>query len=205
MLRLGGMTDCFQPRESADRITYNTIKLLNRKGIHQLIVTKNDLITRPEYLEILDPELAHIQITIPSTENRVLNYTDNAPSFERRKQAVETLYELGYDVSVRCSPIFDKGMDYSKLNSIKCDKILVEFLRINSNIKKELKSMINPSAFTVNENNYEHLPLRYKLKVLSKIKYKEVTVCESVTPHWEYFREHINKNPYDCCNLTLNN
>ena len=203
VLRLGGMTDCFQPRESADRVTYNTIRLLNRKKIHYLIVTKNDMITRREYLEILDKDLAHIQISIPSTEDKVLNFTDNAPSFERRKKAVETLYEAGFDVSIRCSPLLSKGMNYDKLNNINCDKILVEFLRVNSKIHKALKGLVNIDEYTVKENNYRHLPLNRKLELLKRICYPQVTVCEDVTSHYNYFRENVNYNTEDCCNLRL--
>ena len=39
MLRLGGMTDCFQPLESQEQITYQTIEQLNEYGIGYLIVT----------------------------------------------------------------------------------------------------------------------------------------------------------------------
>ena len=34
ILRLGGMTDCFQPCELGLRVTYHTIKLLNKYGVN---------------------------------------------------------------------------------------------------------------------------------------------------------------------------
>lgn len=50
IVRLGGMTDCFQPMERRERITKGTIELLNKYGIGYLIVTKSDLIC--EYMSI---------------------------------------------------------------------------------------------------------------------------------------------------------
>ena len=203
VLRLGGMTDCFQPKERIKRVTYNTIRMLNKKKIHYLIVTKNNMIIRPEYLEILDKKLAHIQISIPSTENRILQYTDNAPSYEERKKTVETLHKEGYDVSIRLSPMLQPYVDFKKINNIKCDKILIEFLRINSKIIKDMQHIINPEEYTVNENNYKHLPLNKKIELIKKIHKPQITICEDVTTHYQYFKENINHNPDDCCNLTI--
>ena len=44
IVRLGGMTDCFQPIEKEIRNTYETIKILNKYGIGYLIVTKSSMI-----------------------------------------------------------------------------------------------------------------------------------------------------------------
>lgn len=52
VVRLGGMTDCFQPVERVARNTYNTIKELNRKGVHYLIVTKSPLVASADYIYI---------------------------------------------------------------------------------------------------------------------------------------------------------
>lgn len=203
VLKMGGMSDCLQPKESAIRITYNTIRLLNKKRIHYIIVTKNDMITRKEYIELLDPELAHIQISIPSTSQRVLDYTDHAPSYERRKTAVETLQEAGYDTTVRYSPVIDKYTDYKELNNIKCDKILLDFLRVTNKITADISKVINPDEFTEKYNNFRHYTLQKKLDIIKKINYKQISVCEEIPDHHQYFKEHINYNPDDCCNLTL--
>ena len=58
------MTDCFQPCELHYRTTYQTIQEMNLCRVSYLIVTKSALPAAPEYLEILDKELAHIQITV---------------------------------------------------------------------------------------------------------------------------------------------
>ena len=203
VVRLGGMTDCFQPIERIKRNTYQTIQLLNRKGIHYLIVTKSDLITRKEYLELMDDKLAHIQVSIPSTNNNVLKYTDNAKTYETRKKTVETLADAGFDTSIRLAPCLYNTIDFNKINNINCDKILVEFLRINANAKKGLNKIINLQDYTVTEGGCKHLPLHKKLEILSKLKFQQLTVCDDVQKHYDYFLKNICYNPNDCCNLTI--
>lgn len=192
IVRLGGMTDCFQPMERKEHITYETIKLLNKYGIGYLIVTKSDLIC--EYMSILDKELAHIQVTITFAP------CEKAVSMERRIKAVETLYDAGFDVAVRLSPFIPQFVDYDRVNRIRCNKIIVEFLRVNHWIKKWLP--LDYSAYTVKQSGYEHLPLSAKIEYLSKITgFDEVSVCEDENQAYAYFRECVNFNKEDCCNL----
>ena len=201
VVRLGGMTDCFQVFENAYKVTYETIKLLNKRRIHYLIVTKSDLVANDRYLEILDKELAHIQISITSTDDKIAFEYEKAPSSSRRIAAIEKLYKLGYDVQLRLSPFIFELIDFNVLNSIKCDKILVEFLRVNTFIKGWFKQ-IDFSKYTLKHSNYLHLPLEEKIKQLQKIKgFKEVTVCEDVDEHYKYWKNNVNPNKEDCCNL----
>lgn len=205
VVRLGGMTDCFQVFENAYKVTYETIKLLNKKRIHYLIVTKSDLVANDRYLEILDKELAHIQISITSTDDKIAFEYEKAPSSSRRIVAIEKLYKLGYDVQLRLSPFIFELIDFNILNSIKCDKILVEFLRVNTFIKGWFKQ-IDFSKYTLKHSNYLHLPLEEKVRQLQFIKgFKELTVCEDVDEHYEYWKNNVNPNKNDCCNLTFIN
>ena len=203
IVRLGGMTDCFQPIELRYRLTYNTIKKLNEKGIHYLIVTKSDLVANNEYMDILNPNLAHIQISIPTNDNKVLNATDNAPNFESRKYAVEKLYNNGFDVSLRLSPFLYETVDYDVINDINVDKCLVEFLRVKPKMRECLDEFIEFDNYSLKEGGYRHLPLETKIKQLEKLDFKEMTVCDDVQEHYDYFKENYNYNPDDCCNLTL--
>ena len=199
-LRLGGMTDCFQPAEKKHRVTYQLIKELNKRRIGYLIVTKSAMIADDEYTEILDEELCHIQITITATDD------DKALSFEKasrisdRIKAVEKLQALGFDVQVRLSPFIPEYIDFDVLNSIQCDKILVEFLRCNAAIRKTFP--INYSEYVVKENGYWHLPLDKKIEYLAKITgFRDVTVCEDESAAYEYWKDYFNPDPDDCCNL----
>lgn len=201
-VRLGGMTDCFQPIEKEVRNTYKTIEALNKQRKHYLIVTKSHIVADTEYLEILDKELAHIQISITTTDDELSKTYEKASLPSQRIQAVEKLQSLGFDVQVRLSPYIPEYIDIDIINNIKCDKILVEFLRVNTWIKKWFD--IDYTPYTLKEGGYRHLPLETKKEYINKIKnYKEISVCEDVNEHYEYWKEHLNNNKEDCCNLRI--
>ena len=201
-IRLGGMTDCFQPLELEERVTYNTIQALNEKKQPYLIVTKSDIVAYPEYLEVLDPELAHIQVTITCFDDDLyhkLAYEKAVPP-SKRIQAVEALYKHGFDVAVRLSPFIPEFVDYDRLSQIECDKIIVEFLRVNTWIQKWFDIDFTP--YTVKHGGYRHLPLVVKQYLIKKIQgFKEVSVCEDEDNAYNYWTNHFNPNPDDCCNL----
>ena len=192
IVRLGGMTDCFQPMEAQEHITAETIQLLNKYGIGYLIVTKSDLIC--DYLSILDKELAHVQVSTTWLP------CEKAASTERRIKAIETLEAAGFDVAVRLSPFVPQAVDYDTLNAIKCRKIIVEFLRVNHWIRSWLP--LDYSEYTVKHAGYNHLPLEKKIEALAKITgFEEVSVCEDEDEAYAYFRDNVNFNKNDCCNL----
>lgn len=200
ILRLGGMTDCFQPAERKRCITYMVIKELNKRRIGYLIVTKSAMVADIEYIELYDPDLAHIQVTITATDDEKALEYEKASRTSDRIAAIEKLQAYGLDVSVRLSPFIPEYIDFDILNSIRCDKILVEFLRCNAFIRKTFP--IDYSDYTVKQSGYRHLPLEKKKKFLSNITgFKEITVCEDETEAYVYWQHHVNHDPDDCCNL----
>ena len=194
------MTDCFQPTEKKYRVTYELMRELNRRRIGYLIVTKSALVADDEYVGIYDPGLAHIQVTITATDDdKALEY-EKASRISERIAAVEKLQDLGFDVAVRLSPFIPEFIGFDRLNNIRCDKIVVEFLRCNSFIRKAF--LIDYSGYTVKSGNYRHLPLEKKKEFLSMITgFKDVTVCEDEPEAYEYWRRYVNPDPEDCCNL----
>ena len=203
IIRLGGMTDCFAPIELNHRVTYETIKALNEHKVPYLIVTKSDNVARDEYIALMDKNLAHIQVTITCYDD--LTYTmlkyEKATLPSNRIKAVEKLQAEGFDVAIRLSPFIPEFVDYDVLNAIKCDKIIVEFLRVNSWIEKWFDIDFTP--YTVKESGYKHLPLDKKIELLQNIKGKEISVCEDESKAYEYWKWNVNPNPSDCCNLRL--
>jgi DNA repair photolyase len=205
IVRLGGMTDCFQPLERKHRVTYQTIEELNKHGIGYLIVTKSDIVADDDYMALMDKNLAHIQITITCTDDKFCAQYEKATPPSKRIKAVEKLQAAGFDVQVRLSPFIPQFasmgvLDMNIINSIKCDKILVEFLRVNTWIKKWFK--LNYQDYTYHQGGYNHIPLKWKRHYLKLITgFKEVSICEDVLQHYKYWRTLVNHNPQDCCNL----
>ena len=88
------------------------------------------------------------------------------------------------------------------INAVDCDKILVEFLRVNTWIKKWFD--IDYSEYTLKQSGYQHMPLELKKKYLEQVTgFQQVTVCEDVSEHYDYWKENVNYNTNDCCNLKL--
>jgi DNA repair photolyase len=199
---MGGMTDCFQPIELRERVTLDTIKLLNHYGVGYLIVTKSPVVSYPFYLDVLDRDLAHIQITVTCLDPVLSRKYEKAHLPTERVKALLELQERGYDVAIRLSPLLEEYMDFDLLNKLGINKCVVEFLRYNSWIK-EWFARADFKKYTLYHANYHHLPLEEKIRIIGKVKIPSVTVCEKVPEHYEYWQKNFNPNPADCCNLRL--
>lgn len=201
-IRLGGMTDCFQPAERKYKVTYETIKALGENRVPYLIVTKSPMVAEDEYLEVLDRDLAHIQITVTTTDDDLSKTYEKAPVPSERIKAIEKLQRKGFDVALRLSPFIPGYVDYDMLNAVECDKILIEFLRVNTWIRRWFD--IDYSDWTVKQSGYLHLPLEKKLELIKPITgFKEMTICEDEDEAYEYWKKNFNHNPEDCCNLRV--
>lgn len=205
VIRLGGMTDCFQPCEKIHRVTYETIKALNEARIEYLIVTKSAMIADPEYREILDKDLAHIQVTVTTFGDEWAKTYEKASLPSERVNAIELLYSLGFDVQLRLSPFIPQFVNFHELSCVRCDRIIVEFLRVNSWIMKWFD--IDFSEYEVKQGGYRHLPLWRKKMWIDRLLEtgKKISVCEDESEAYEYWRTEFNPNPNDCCNLRRNN
>lgn len=113
IVRLGGMTDCFQPCERIYRNTYKTIMLLNRRKIGYLIVTKSAMVA--EYADIMDKGLAHIQVTVTTLDDKLASTYEKASPPSERIKAILKLQKQGFDVQLRLSPYIPEYVDTVKL------------------------------------------------------------------------------------------
>ena len=204
IVRLGGMTDCFMPMERFAKATKTAIQMLNERRVGYLIVTKSDLVATEEYVDILDPELAHVQISVTSTSDEPNALGERAVAPSRRIAAARALQDAGIDSCIRVSPYIPELVDASVLLDAGVDKCLVEFLRVNGFIKRWLESNgYATSHYTHKVGGYRHLPLWHKKALLERglMGFKEISVCEDVPYDYEYWRANLNANPDDCCNL----
>lgn len=205
IVRLGGMTDCFQPVEAQHKVTRATIMMLNRARIGYLIVTKSHLVAENEYLRLLDPELAHVQITVTNTDDRVALQYEKCSLSSKRLRALKTLQDAGIDCALRLSPYIPCFIDFDVIRSYEPNKAVIEFLRVNHWTAKWLGGMVDLLPYTQKHGGYLHLPLDEKKKHIERIKEAlpgcQLTVCEDVPEHWQYWRENVNANKEDCCNL----
>lgn len=171
--------------------------MLNKRRREYLIVTKSAMVA--EYTDILDPELAHIQITVTTLDDGLSRMYENASPPSERVAAIQILQAMGYDVQLRLSPYVPEFMDVDELNSLGIEKVLVEFLRVNTWIRKWFN--IDYSRHTLKQGGYLHLPLEEKIRLIDKLRFKEISVCEDENGAYEYWRRNVNHNPNDCCNL----
>lgn len=202
VVRMGGMTDCFQPIEKIHRITYKTIKILNRYRVPYLIVTKSAMVAEPEYMSILDKELAHVQVTVTTLDDALSMTYEKASKPSDRVDAIKRLQDAGIDVAIRLSPFMPEFMDTAKLPELDIQKAVIEFLRVNGWVQKWFD--IDYSKYTLNQGGYKHLPLSVKRELIKSIKgFEQMTVCEDEDTAYRYWRDHFNHNPNDCCNLRV--
>jgi hypothetical protein len=78
---------------------------------------------------------------------------------------------------------------------------LDSFLRVNTWIKRWFD--IDYSPYTLKSGGYQHLPLDVKIEALKRIKFAQMSICEDVPEHYEYFKANFNYNQVDCCNLNI--
>ena len=202
-VRLGGMTDCFMPSEKIKRNTYHAIQMLNDHGNHYLIVTKSAMVADPEYIKVMDRDKAHIQVTVTTLNDEFCSTYEKASQPSKRIRAIQELQQEGFDVAIRMSPYIPQFWlgDLHKLKEYGIKKALVEFLRVNTWIRKWFQ--IDYSEYTVKHGGYQHLPLAKKIEYLRPLQglFKELTVCEDESEAYEYWKQNVNPNPDDCCNL----
>ena len=200
VVKLGGMTDCFQPIERVHEVTLETIRALNAAKVHYLIVTKSAAVVFPQYMDEYDPELVHFQITVTSTDDWRGNRYETASPMSLRIWAAETLQAHGFDVSLRLSPYIPEFVDTRVINDAKVEKILIEFLKVNPFVRRTFA--IDYEPYSLEWGGHSHLQLERKVELADRLtEFEERSVGEYVRSHYLHFRDNYNHNPFDCCNL----
>lgn len=102
-LHWGGVSDPFQPIELKHRISLECLKVLAKTKYPFVVSTKNTtILSRPEYLELLDQCNAVVQISAIAPMFDVIE--PGAPSFNERIEAVKTISKHCKRVIIRIQP-----------------------------------------------------------------------------------------------------
>ena len=104
IIRIGGMTDPFQPCEAEFGMTRWQIQQMNKRGIGYLIVTKGAVLLEKN-MDVLDKDLAHIQISYTYSEGLAPSGFERASPPKERIRVAEKLQAEGFDVADRKSVV----------------------------------------------------------------------------------------------------
>ena len=79
---------------------------------------------------------------------------------------------------------------------------MIEFLKVNYNVKNWFN--INYDDYSLKSGGMNNMELEHKIRLVNTIKgFEQISVGEYVFSHYEYFRDNVNFNKDDCCNLNL--
>ena len=106
-IRIGSMSDSFMWMDKKYGVTKELLKILAFYRYPYIVFTRSDLVGTQEYMDLLDEDLASIQMSI-SGGNEELTRTiePGSPSVKRRLAALKVLGESGFWTTVRINPLF---------------------------------------------------------------------------------------------------
>jgi len=179
-VRLGGLTDCFQLIEIVKNVALQLIKYLNSIDYPYLIVTKSDLISDNAYLRELRKDLAYVQITITTLNEKTAKQLEpNAPSPERRIKALRELINAGIYSAGRVSPIIPNVTDedcfevIESLEEISTPHIIFEMFRGSGKMVRRVEDVTNMKICPLEKRGiYYRLPLKDKKTFYDRIAQK---------------------------------
>ncbi|MCS6838638.1 MAG: hypothetical protein NZ480_07295, partial [Bdellovibrionaceae bacterium] len=106
-LRIGSMSDAFLYMDRKYGVTAELLRVLKHYRYPYIIFTRSDLVAEKPYLDLLDPELAVVQMSL-SGDNATLTQQlePGAPSPQKRFEALKRLNERGIRTAIRINPLF---------------------------------------------------------------------------------------------------
>ncbi len=106
-LRIGSMSDSFMHLDKKYKVTQELLKVLKHYDYPYIVFTRSDLVADDEYMALLAPHLASIQMSISSINESMTRVIEpGAPSPTRRLAALKKLNEAGFWTTVRVNPLF---------------------------------------------------------------------------------------------------
>jgi len=176
-ISMANSSDPYTPEEKKERITRKALKIFKEREIPVLIVTKSDLVTRD--IDIISSMKASVSMSITYLNNEKMEKIEpNAPSAEKRINAIQKLSESGIPCSVRLDPIIPGVNDKEIEKVVKevapyCSHVVSSTIkpridaihRLNKLIPETMKKM----HFERIGNTY-YLPLQKRKELLEKVR-----------------------------------
>lgn len=176
-ISMANSSDPYTPEEKKERVTRKALKIFKEREIPVLIVTKSDLVTRD--IDIISSMKASVSMSITYLNNEKMEKIEpNAPSAEKRINAIQKLSESGIPCSVRLDPIIPGVNDEEIEKVVKevapyCSHVVSSTIkpridaihRLNKLIPETMKKM----HFERIGNTY-YLPLQKRKELLEKVR-----------------------------------
>ncbi len=106
-IRIGSMSDSFMWMDKKYKVTQEFLKILDFYKYPYIIFTRSDLIAKTPYIDLLNPDLCSVQMSIASTNDKMNKLIEpGTPSSKRRLEALQTLVRNGFWTTVRLNPFF---------------------------------------------------------------------------------------------------
>ena len=157
-LKIGTMTDAFQPIERTYRTTLKVLRALNREKYPIIINTKGVMVSDEPYISLLSSMPSVVQFSIPTPTNITSKaFEPGAPLTSHRFDAMRKLSDSGVNTQVRIAPmILGISDDIESLESIiskayssGAKDVLFSYLKINKTEK-----MVRALSRAVGCDNY---------------------------------------------------
>jgi DNA repair photolyase len=106
-LRIGSMSDSFMWMDKKYKVTQELLKILKHYNYPYIIFTRSDMVAASPYIDLLDPDLCSVQMSISSTNDDLNKKIEpGTPSSKKRLQALQKLTQNGFWTTVRLNPFF---------------------------------------------------------------------------------------------------
>ncbi|MFO7991858.1 MAG: radical SAM protein, partial [Thermoplasmata archaeon] len=152
VVRVGSVTDPYQPVEKDYMLTRMCLEQLKKYDYHILIQTKSDLVTRD--IDILKDMDADVGLTITSLDDEFKRtFEPGSPDVEKRLSALEKLVEEGVNTWVFIGPLIPYKNDdkesleeiASRLGEIGVNEIYLDKLNMRKGIWPKFEEVLDES------------------------------------------------------------
>lgn len=167
-IRIGSLSDGFIPLEKKLGISYELIRLFQHYEYPFLIVTRSDLVSNEEYINLLNPKYATVQVSIPSLDEEKTKILEpGAPSPDRRLDSVKKLVNKKIWTTVRINPLFPCFKDGSLANGEKWEDLIKKehFIFFNKDLVRKISETGCKSILVGFANLKKHIIQSLSLKM----------------------------------------